>query len=460
MQPKSVKYLASAVILVLVVTALPFVGLTERTPDTRQGVVIDFGYWEASWTDMAFSSDRNAVDVLEEACRIRGYTDPVYLSDGSVYSVNDQANLPNASWNLYLLRDSGWTAESEIRSADISGEKVVCWARASVSDAAVPAADASGHTFYSYADEGKSLATGKDIRIATLAPSVTEIVCSVGGIDYLIGTDSYSNYPSSVVKGKDEGRIASTGGYIDPNYERIISLNPDIVFCDGSVGEQVSIADRLRKSGINCVILFGNTDISTLYDNIWVAASAIGFPERANSVISNLRSTITDVSGIAGNTGKRTFVSLSSDPSPWTSGRDTFMSDVISSVGGRNVFDSQSSSWFMVSKEQIYAKQPDVIIIIYENKDLNTQADYERIVGSLDPLWKDTPAYRSGDIYIFSGSSADVLSRAGPRLSEAAELVAKIFNPSAFVEKDSQDIIPKFFGDDYHHYLRYQGETS
>ena len=54
MQPKSVKYLASAVIIVLIVTALPFIGITERTLDERQGVVIDFGYWEASWTDMSF----------------------------------------------------------------------------------------------------------------------------------------------------------------------------------------------------------------------------------------------------------------------------------------------------------------------------------------------------------------------------------------------------------------------
>lgn len=458
MQPKSAKYLASAVILILVVAALPFIGLTERTADERQGVVIDFGYWEASWTDMSFSSDMDAVDALEDACTARDYAAPVYLSDGSVYSVNDQSNLPNATWKLFLLRGSGW--EESPSSADISDEKVICWARAADAGSTIPGTDATGHTFYSYATGGKSTVTGEGLRIVSLAPSVTEILASVGGTDMIIGTDGYSNYPSSIAEARADGRIRSVGGYIDPNYERILSMSPDLVFCDGSVGEHVSMADRLRKSGIDCVVLYGGTDIPTLYDNIWIAASALGMSENANSVISSIRTTVSDVAGIAGSAGRRAFVSLSADPSPWTSGSGTFMSDILASVGGKNVFDSQSSSWFMVSKEQIYMKQPDVILIIYENKDLNSKEDYDRIVGGLDPLWKDTPAYTGGNVYIFSGSAADMLSRAGPRLSEAAELVAKIFNPDAFSERDSQDVIPKFFGDDYRHYLRYQGDAS
>ena len=458
MQPKSQKYLASAVIIVLVIAALPFIGLTERTADERQGVVIDFGYWEASWTDMSFPSGTDAITALESACSQRGYESPVYLSDGSVYSVNGQSNLPNATWKLFLLRGSGWEESAPL--TDVSDEKVICWARASDKDSAIPGTDASGHTYYSYASDGKSTVTGKDLRIVSLAPSVTEILVSVGGLEYIIGTDGYSNYPSSVTDGRDSGRIGFVGGYIDPNYEKILSMSPDLVFCDGSVGEHVSMADRLRKSGIDCVVLYGGTDIPTLYDNIWIAASALGMSGNANSVISSVRTTVSDVAGIAGSAGRRAFVSLSADPSPWTSGSGTFMSDILSSVGGTNVFDSQSSSWFMVSKEQIYMKQPDVIIIIYENKDLNSKEDYDRIVGNLDPMWKDTPAYANGDVYIFSGAAADMLSRAGPRLSEAAELVAKIFNPDAFSERDSQDVIPKFFGDDYHHYLRYQGDAS
>lgn len=456
MRPGTLKVSASIVLAILIVGSLPFVGLTERPVDDRQGVVIDFGYWDASWTDMSFSEGQDALDVLEAACEREGYSEPVYLPDGSVYSVNGQTNLPNASWNLFLLRGSGWEMFDDPSAVDIAGEDIVCWARSSDAGNIVPCTDASGHTFYSYAREGESLVTGKGMRVVSLAPSVTEVLCSVGCLTNIVGTDGYSDHPDDIVDARDDGSVVSVGGYIDPNYERIIGLAPNLVFCDGSIGEQVSMADRLRKSGIGCVILYDCKDIASVYDNIWIVASAMGFSDRANSTISGIMSSISVTSGIVGDTGKRVFVSLSADPSPWTSGSDTYLSDVISASGGTNVFDTQSSSWFMVSKEQVYAKQPDVIVIILENRSIGSQEEYTALLESLDPVWRNTPAYRNGEVYVFTGSSADVLSRYGPRVSEAVELMSKILDPSAFTDRDPMDIIPKYFGDDYGDYLRYQ----
>jgi iron complex transport system substrate-binding protein len=181
--------------------------------------------------------------------------------------------------------------------------------------------------------------------------------------------------------------------------------------------------------------------------------------ENANTVISSLKKTIDDVSGIAGATNKRVFVALSADPSPWTAGNSTFMSDIVSTAGGRNIFDSQSSGWFMVSKEQIYAKQPQVLIIFSE-KEVKTEEEYKAILDSLDPVWKSTPAYKAEEkeVYVFSANSADILSRPGPRLAEATELICKILNQEAFMQRDPMDAIPHFFGNDYTDYLTYQGE--
>ena len=129
--------------------------------------------------------------------------------------------------------------------------------------------------------------------------------------------------------------------------------------------------------------------------------------------------------------------------------------DIIYSAGGRNIFDGQGSGWFMVSKEQIYAKQPQVIVII-SAVPVETEEVYDAIVDSLDPVWKATPAYADGEVYVFSGNAGDILSRPGPRLAEATELLAKILNPEAFLDRDPLDAIPKYFADDYGFYLRYQ----
>ncbi len=456
MNSMNIKLTASAVIVILILTAVPMIGLTVASADNTQGLMIDFGYWDVVWTEMTFTEDMDGYDVLETACHINGY-DCTILDDGTVYSINGQVNLVGIQWGLYALSNGNW-ASADPSLLKASDHTILCWSRSTGADTVMPGADATGYTYYDYAEDGESTATKSTLKVVSLAPSITETLCSVKGIDYIVGTDLYSNYPEEVVEGQENGTISIIGGYTDPNYEWIIALNPDIVFCDGGTGEHVTIADKLRKSGINCVVLYDGTDIATLYNNIWITASALGLSENANAEISNLRSTIDVVSGIAGITGLRVFSALSADPSPWTCGSDTFMSDVISTAGGVNIFDSQSSSWFMVSKEQIYAKQPNVIIII-SSTEVTTDEEYQAVLDSLDPVWKATPAYLDGEVYIFSGAAGDILSRPGPRLSEAVELISKILNPEAFQLLDALDAIPKYFGDDYQQYLTYQSEA-
>ncbi len=453
MRSVKLKLAGSAVLAVLILAALPLVGVTESSADSREGVVLDFGYWNVEWVEMPLAEGMDGDAVLDHACNLRGY-EVVRLDDGSVYSVDGQSNLVGVKWGMYVLSDDVWV-EADPSSIDAGDHRLIAWARTSGADAIIPGVDASGFGYYSYASEGKSLRTGKELRIVTLAPSVTETLCSVGGEDMIVGTDLYSDYPQSIVDGHDDGTIAITGGYTDPNFEWIVKLGPDIVFCDGSVGQHTSVADKLRKAGIDCVILYDATDVTAMYSNIWIAASAIGLTENANGVIHSIRSTMDAVSGIAGDTNKRVMAALSSDPSPWTSGANTFMSDIIANAGGRNVFESQSSGWFMVSKEQIYAKQPQVIVII-SSTPVTTESEYRSVLDSLDPLWKATPAYENGNVYVLSGEAGDILQRPGPRLAEAAELICKMLNPDAFTDYDPLDVIPRYIGDDYREYLRYQ----
>ena len=453
MRSVRIKILSSATLVILLVAIVPFIGVTETSADDTEGAVLDFGYWDMHWGEMGLDDGMTGDSVLDAVCGTMGYDAPVRLNDGTVYSVNEQENLVGIRWGFYVLGDDGWEETDPL--TDVGGYQLVSWARTSDSDGMVPGTDYSGFSYHGYARDGCDTVTGEPLRVVTLAPSVTETVVSVGGLDLIVGTDLYSNYPQEVTDRQNDGTITHVGGYTDPNYEWIGKVDPDIVVCDGSGGQQVTIADKLRKAGVDVVVLYDAVDVSTMYDNIWITASALGMPERANRVIADLNETIDIVSGIAGDTNKRVFMSLSADPSPWTSGSYTFMSDLVSCSGGRNVFDSQSSGWFMVNKEQIYAKQPQVIVII-STTPVTSQEEYLTVLESLDPMWKNTPAYRDGEVYIFSGDAADTLQRPGPRLAEAAELLAKIMNQETFTDRDPLDVIPKWFGDDYPSYLRYQ----
>ncbi len=455
----SKKLLISIVIIAVICVILPITGLTKVTQDQSHGLLIDFGYWDASWTEMTFTDEMDGYGVLDTACEMRGYK-VQYDSDGTVLSVDGKMALKDMPWRLYKLEGDSWAVVEDPSSFHAADEQFLCWARASSADTVITPTDSTDHQYFSYADKGISKRTGQKIKIVSLAPSITETICALdGGIDYIIGTDVYSNYPKEVVDRKEQGLIADTGGYTDPSYELIVKINPDLVFCDGGVGQQVTIADKLRKSGISCCVLYDSTSIEALYQNIWLAYSSLGFPDSATGEIKEIKRVIDDVAGIADVTLTRTFVTMSTDPAPWTAGSDTYIDDIITTVGGNNVFNDMRS-WYMTDLEAVRMKDPGLIIVMMADK-ITTEEEYQKALDGMHSVWKETPAFKDGRVYFFTGEANDVLSRPGPRLCEATELIAQIMNPQAFHDDDpSAPVLPHYVHDNYRDYLRYQEDQS
>lgn len=458
MEALKTKIVISVILLVSVCLIAPSIGLTVSPIDEKEGVMIDFGYYDVNWVELQLDEGMTGTDVLEMACSSLGYAveRDVY---GDISSVNGEVNLISAVWGMYVLRGSGenssWTKVDNPATYDVGDEKIVSWARTSSSGTMMPAVDCTGYTYYSYAENGKNL-FGNPLRIATLAPSVTETLAAVGATEFIVATDKYSNYPKEVTDRQASGDISFVGGYTDPNYELIISASPDIVFLDGSVGEHLSIADKLRKSGVNTVVLYEVVEVADLLKNVWIAASSVGMSEKGNEYNSQLSESIAAICSVADLNGLKTFISLSTSDSPYVGGGGTYANTILSLIGATNVF-SNVDSWGIVDREAIYVKQPDAIIIISERDKIENDREYENMLRSLNNMWKDTPAFNGKKIFIFSGESANLLSRPGARLAAAVELIAKVLDPDSFMEADYWDRCPKYFGDDYEQYLKYQG---
>ena len=459
MQAATVKLVSAAVIAMLAVTGISVIGFTADSVDARQGVMIDFGYYEVDWVEMEFSPGMTGDEALASACTERSY--PIVKNDdGSVYSVNNKPRLEKVEWGMYILDSEGrWAPVTDPSGYDVSNEKIISWARTGAGSAMMPAVDQTGFTYYSYAKLGKN-PMGEDLKIVTLAPSVTETVCAVGGLDYIVGTDRYSDYPNGLVSAQKSGKVSIVGGYTDPNFEKVVAENPDIVFLDGGTGEHVTMADKFRKSGINCVVLYNAVTTDDLLKNLWICASALGFPERGNDYISDVSEAINNICRIADLQDKKVFVALGVSDSPYTAGSGTYVTNMLESLGARNIFANDSNSWFMASKETVYERQPDIIIIIHDAEQITSQREYRTLLSHFNDLWKRTPAYANGEVYIFSGDAASLLSRAGARLPESLELLAKIMDPESFINEDPTDVVGvKYYNDSYNDpdngYLRY-----
>ena len=51
MRSVKVKLAGSVLLAVLILAALPMVGVTETSADSREGVMLDFGYWNVEWIE-------------------------------------------------------------------------------------------------------------------------------------------------------------------------------------------------------------------------------------------------------------------------------------------------------------------------------------------------------------------------------------------------------------------------
>src|SRR5580658_10794683 len=80
-------------------------------------------------------------------------------------------------------------------------------------------------------------------RVVSLSPSTTEALAAIGARDELVGRSRYCDWPPDVAS------VPAVGGFVDPNFEAIVALKPDLVTgARGPAGRQVS--DRLEALGI------------------------------------------------------------------------------------------------------------------------------------------------------------------------------------------------------------------
>src|SRR5512139_3451526 len=86
-------------------------------------------------------------------------------------------------------------------------------------------------------------------RIVSLAPNITEILFSLGLDEEIVGVSIHSNFPE---KAKAKPRV---GSYISLDYEKIISLKPDLIIATGA-GNTREMVERLQKWGFPTYVLF------------------------------------------------------------------------------------------------------------------------------------------------------------------------------------------------------------
>lgn len=456
MEPIKLKTVLTAVTLVSGVFMMLLIGTgASASAYQAEGLALDFGERDVIWTGADLHLITDPIDLLTSVCEERGFECTVI---GSVVTkvkrttaggevIEYESDLER-KWDFWIIKkgELAWTKLFPPYRADLLGQTSCAWAYCSETETPSVGADQAGNSIFGYA---------RPHRTVSLAPSITEMIGSLNAVSTLVGTDRYSNYPNSVVQAQIRGDIVSIGDYVNPSYELIMGTDPDIVYCDGAQYSHYEASERLRRSNVATVVLYGGESIETILDNIYIIGKTLEYDLRALSVINMLKDAEVAVIErlVAGGVDYvKGMFTLSSDKSPWVAGRYTYADDISDSVFGLNSMPDSFYGWVHVSSEIIAAADPSVIMIIMEGYTASVSG-YNEVLNSLPSEWRATAAYNAADpadsqIYLLCDKLAEMASRPGPRYMQLMEIVAMILHPYAF---DVQ--LPKYIGNEYEDYL-------
>ena len=213
--------------------------------------------------------------------------------------------------------------------------------------------------------------------------------------------------------------------------ERIISLAPsttEILFAIGAGITSEDVIDSLEALGILVVIL-DSPDIRAVAGSIRLAGLAVGETNAANRLATEIEARIEAViANLEGAPRPRVFHELdaSTPGRPFTIGPGNFVHDLITLAGGRNIFAAAASAFPQVGLEDVIARDPEVIIL--------ADAPFGATVESVKsrPGWDGLDAVLNDRILEVSTDLGNQLSRPGPRITGALEILARYLHPDLF----------------------------
>jgi iron complex transport system substrate-binding protein len=290
------------------------------------------------------------------------------------------------------------------------------------------------------------------MRIVSLLPSATEIVCRLGLRSQLVGVSHECDWPPDVreLPKVTQALIPSntTSGEIDELvHERINDrralyrldlpaldrLRPDLIVtqalcnvCAVAEADVQAAVGRMPREPL--VVNLEPTSLEDVLECLRIVGRAAGCEVRASKEIAKLKARIAAVESrsteVPAGTRPRVVVLEWIDP-PFSSGHWT--PELVRLAGGREMIGHDGQRSHLLDWRQIVGAAPEVLLVAC------CGFHAERALAELPhlsnrPGWSDLPCVRSQRVYVVDGSS--YFNRPGPRLVDSLEIVAHTLHPA------------------------------
>lgn len=251
-------------------------------------------------------------------------------------------------------------------------------------------------------------------RIVSLSPAATDILeISLNAHAEVAGVTRYCHIPA-----EDEKRVARVGGVVDPDYERILALQPDLVIAPWLADK--TLQEKLQALGLPVVVLHPE-GLQGVLDDLRMLGQATGHAaagEATAKKIDDIRAlTASRWGSVPENQRPRVLIRMGdTSPAP-----GSYVDDLLTAAGGRNVLLRGSKAWVEVSSEGALQLAPNVIVDILEPD-------------SPAPAMGLEKSAADGGVRVVTISAGDEFYRPGPSVGVALWELARVLDPTQFPE--------------------------
>jgi len=201
--------------------------------------------------------------------------------------------------------------------------------------------------------------SGDPQRIVSMSPNVTEILFALGLGERVVGVDDFSNHPPEAAA---KPRL---GGFVDPDLERIVSLQPDLAVMLEAQGE---LAEELERLGIEA-LLVDNQDLADVEASIRTLGRRAGIPQRGEALAQDFAAGLAPRPWPGDAPPPRVMIAVGRSPGStgevMVAGPDSYPFEMIQRLGAENVFADLGRRYVTVGAEEVVARAPDLVLELH-----------------------------------------------------------------------------------------------
>lgn len=191
-------------------------------------------------------------------------------------------------------------------------------------------------------------------NIVSLSPGITEKIFALGLGENIVGRTIYCNYPEKTRE------IQEVGSMLEPSFEKVVVKSPEIVLMEAHYNE--GFVGQLKRVGVDYRIYQTPKSIDEMFDHLLDLGKELGVEARARVLIASLRSKSTEYLKKSESHGEKPtiYYVLGTGRAEYTAGGDTFIGDLLTYGGGKNIAESKKG--WNYSLEELIANNPEYII--------------------------------------------------------------------------------------------------